>query len=147
MLKTLTIPCDEDGFVLLQCHICSNHFKLLGKQINEDNIINIWCPYCGLNGKKYVSKEIIDIAIKIFENELNEIIYNNFKKFEKETKNNLIQFKCNTKPVLKDVSPIKKRIDKLELQNYKCCGSVAKIHPISKMCGSYCPICGVIDYE
>ena len=36
---------------------------------------------------------------------------------------------------------------KLELQNYTCCGSVAKIHPISKRCGSYCPICGVIDYE
>lgn len=147
MLKNLTIPCDEEGFVLLQCHICGNHFKLLGKQINKDNIINIWCPYCGLNRKKYVPKEVIDIAVKIFENELNEIIYNNFKKIEKETKNSLIQFKCNTKPVLKEVSPIKKRIDKLELKNYKCCGSVAKIHPISKMCGSYCPICGVIDYE
>lgn len=147
MFKNITIPCDKEGFALLQCHICGNHFKLLGNQINENNIINIWCPYCGLNGKKYVPKEVIDIAIKIFENEFNEIIYNNFKKIKKETKNNLIKFKCNTKPILKEVSPIKKRIDKLELQNYKCCGSVAKIHPISKMCGSYCPVCGVIDYE
>ena len=66
---------------------------------------------------------------------------------EKETKNSLIQFKCNKKPALKDIPPIKVRIDKLELQNYKCCNSMAKIQPISKMCGSYCPICGGINYE
>lgn len=147
MTTSISIPSDEDGFVLLQCHLCGEYFKLLARDFNEEGIINIWCPYCGLNGKQYSSKEAIEIGIKIAENEINEIIYNTFKKIEKETKGSLIQFKCNKKPVLKDIPSIKVRIDKLELQNYKCCGSVAKIQPISKMCGSYCPICGGINYE
>ena len=105
---------------------------MLASEVNDDSTINIWCPYCGLNRKQYAPNEVIDTSIKVAENELNEIIYNTFKKLEKETKNSLIQFKCNKK---------------LELQNYKCCNSMAKIQPISKMCGSYCPICGGINYE
>lgn len=147
MSKDITIPTDEDGFVLLQCHICGEYFKLLASEVNDDSTINIWCPYCGLNRKQYAPNEVIDTSIKVAENELNEIIYNTFKKLEKETKNSLIQFKCNKKLELKDVPPIKVRIDNLELQNYKCCNSMAKIQPISKMCGSYCPICGGINYE
>lgn len=147
MSKNITIPTDEDGFVLLQCHICGEYFKLLASDVNDDSTINIWCPYCGLNGKQYAPKEVINTAIKIAENELNEFIYNALKKMEKETKSSLIQFKCNKKTNFKNIPPIKVRIDKLELKNYKCCNSVTKIQPISKMCGSYCPICGGINYE
>lgn len=97
MSKNITIPTDEDGFVLLQCHICGEYFKLLASEVNDDSTINIWCPYCGLNRKQYAPNEVIDTSIKVAENELNEIIYNTFKKLEKETKNSLIQFKCNKK--------------------------------------------------
>ena len=147
MFKNITIPTDEDGFVLLQCHICGEYFKLLASEINDDSTINIWCPYCGLNGKQYAPKEVLENAIKIAENEFNEIVHNAFKKMEKETKNSPLKFKSTGKPNLKDIPPIKVKIDKLELQNYKCCNSMAKIQPISKMCGRYCPICGGINYE
>ena len=98
----ISIPCDEDGFVELQCHLCGEHFKLLAKDINDESNIDIWCPYCGLNGKK--PKEEI-------------------------------------------ISPIKSKIDNLEIKHYKCCGVVAKINPLSIETGSYCPLCGGIDYE
>lgn len=147
MSKYISIPSDTEGFILLQCHLCGEYFKLLASDINDDNIINIWCPYCGLNGRQYAPKEAIDAAIQIAHNEINEMIYNTFKKIERKTKGGSIQFKCNKKPVLNEVAPIKVRTDKLELQNYKCCEAVAKIQPLSKMCGSYCPTCGGINYE
>ena len=73
MSKNITIPTDEDGFVLLQCHICGEYFKLLASEVNDDSTINIWCPYCGLNRKQYAPNEVIDTSIKVAENELNEI--------------------------------------------------------------------------
>jgi len=74
MSKNITIPTDEDGFVLLQCHICGEYFKLLASEVNDDSTINIWCPYCGLNRKQYAPNEVIDTSIKVAENELNEIL-------------------------------------------------------------------------
>lgn len=147
MATDITIPSDEEGFVLLQCHLCGEYFKLLASDVNDESIINVWCPYCGLNGKQYAPKEVIEIGLKIAENEINEMIYNAFKKMEKQTKNDLVQFKCNKKPNEQVIHPIKARINKLEIHQYKCCNSKAKIKPLSKMCGSYCPICGGIDYE
>ena len=34
-------------------------------------------------------------------------------------------------------------IEALEVEEYPCCKREAKIKPIYKMCGSYCPFCGV----
>lgn len=146
-MTDITIPSEEDGFVLLQCHLCGEYFKLLASDINDGGVINIWCPYCGLNGKQYSPKEGIVFGLKIVENKINEMIYDVFKRMEKQTKNDLIQFKCNKEPNEQVIYPIKNRINKLEIKQYKCCDSKVKIKPLSKMCGSYCPICGGIDYE
>lgn len=147
MSTGIAIPSDEDGFVLLQCHICGEYFKVLAKDVNDDGNINIWCPYCGLNGKQYAPKEAIDIGLKIAQNEINELLYKTFKDLEKRTKNGIVQFKSGKKPQEEIITPIKVRINNLELIQYRCCKSVAKLYPISKMCGSYCPLCGGINYE
>ena len=119
----INIPCDEEGFVELQCHLCGEHFKLLVQDINDESNIDIWCPYCGLNEK-------------------NNMIFDSLKKMEKSIKKN----KC-VKPKEEIISPIKSKIDNLEIKHYKCCGTVAKINPLSIETGSYCPLCGGIDYE
>ena len=147
MTTSISIPSDEDGFVLLQCHLCGEYFKMLASDVNDESVINIWCPYCGLNGKKYVPKEAIEIGLKIAENEINDMLYDFFKGMEKQTKNSLLKFKCTNKPNKNVIPSIKVRTDKLEIKRYGCCKSTVKITPLSKMCGSYCPICGGIDYE
>lgn len=144
----IEIPVDENGFVLLQCHLCGEYFKLTAKDIKDESNINIWCPYCGLNGKSYFSEEVLDIALKKAKNAMDEMIYNAFKDIEKKMKHNkFINFKAGKKPTQEVISPIKVKIDKLEQKKYKCCNKVAKIKPLSIECGSYCPICGGIDYE
>ena len=142
------IPIDEDGFVLLQCHLCGEYFKLQADDIKDESNINIWCPYCGLNGDNYVSEDVLDLALKKVQNTVDEMIYNTFKDFEKKCKNNkFINFKAGKKPIPEEISPIKVKVDRLELKKYNCCNTIAKIKPLSVESGSCCPICGGINYE
>ena len=144
----ISIPTDNEGFVLLQCSFCGEYFKLLGSDVNREDTLNIWCPYCGLNGRNFAPEEAEYNVIKVAKNEINELIYNMFKDIERENRNNKnITFKCGKSPEKEIVSPIKVRVDNLEIKQFKCCGTVAKIKPLSIGCGSYCPRCGGIDYE
>ena len=82
----ISIKSDSDGFILLQCSLCGEFFKLLASDLNDESTLNIWCPYCGLNGKKYYTDEVLDISMKIAKNEANNIIYNSLKELERKTK-------------------------------------------------------------
>ena len=116
----ISVKSDEDGFILLQCSLCGEFFKLLANDLNDEANINIWCPYCGLNGKKYFTEEVLDIGLKIAKNEVNDIIYQTFKDFERKTKNNkFISFKCGKKPQDEIITPIRPRIENLEIIKYE----------------------------
>lgn len=144
----ISIPTDKDGFVLLQCSLCGEFFKLPASDINNESTINIWCPYCGLNGKNYYTQEVIDIGMKMAKNEIQKMLYDSFKDLERKTKNNkFMTFKSGSKPKNEEIIPIKPGIENLEIKEYKCCHTKAKIKPINNMCGSYCPLCGGIEYE
>ena len=82
----ISVPCDEERYIDLQCHLCGEHFKLLAQDINDESNIDIWCPYCGLNGQIYTSKDVEDVALKMAINEMNKMIFNAFKDMEKNMK-------------------------------------------------------------
>lgn len=138
----ITIPIDEDGFVLLQCHFCEEYFKIKSSDMNSDDMYQIWCPYCGLISDSYVSEEVIDVALGKITNMAMQELYSTFKDMEKKTRNSFVSFKTGQKPNDIFITPIKNRIDKLEICNYKCCKNQAKIIPLSKYIGNYCPFCG-----
>ncbi len=43
-----SIHSDEDGFVSLQCPFCKEKFKLTTQDIENEHILSIFCPHCGL---------------------------------------------------------------------------------------------------
>lgn len=144
----ISIKSDKDGFILLQCGLCGEFFKLLASDLNDDSTLNVWCPYCGLNGKKYYTEEVLDISMKIAKNEANKLIYNSFKELERKTRNNkFMTFKCGKEPDKEVITPIKPRIENMEIMEYECCKSKAKIRPVSIVIGSYCPLCGGANFE
>ena len=148
MEKNITIYSDEDGFTLLQCHLCGEYFKLPTCTVNDEITVNIWCPYCGLNGKNYTTSEMLDVGMRIAENEMNEMIYKMFKDFERKIRgNNFMTFKADKKTESRVIIPIKERVNNLDIKELKCCHTRVKIKPVTKMCGYYCPICGGINYE
>lgn len=141
----ISIPTDQDGFVLLQCSLCGELFKLIPGELQSDDVIHIWCPFCGLVIKNGLTNDVIDLALKMGKNELMDKVFDEFKKMEKMFRSSDgISLKAGKKPSREVEYPIKTSIDALEIEHYNCCKRKAKINSLVKMFGSYCPYCGGI---
>lgn len=139
----INIPVDTDGFAILKCHLCGEHFKLNAVDFNAEENINIWCPYCGLLSNSYVPEDVIEIAQKIATNEMMKMIHESFKKLERSTRNNkYVKIKSEKKAKEIPIEPLQLKIDSLEIKKYECCKKQVKISPLHINIGSYCPFCG-----
>ncbi len=143
MKREISIPTDNDGFVLFKCPLCGEYFKLIPEDVSADDVINIWCPSCGLKSDNYLSDEVLELALIIGENILLDNINNEMKKIERQFKGGTSSFKAGHRLKKKTENPLIPYIDQLEIQKYSCCSKQAKIKPIMKFYGSYCPYCGV----
>lgn len=141
----ISVPTDEEGFVLLKCPLCGELFKLHPSDYQDDSVFEIYCPACGLVSDGYITDDIIELGMAMAENYANNLIINELKKFEKKTKG-CISFKVSKKSVKKSEQPIMLTIETLEKIIYPCCKKEVKLKPILKMSGSFCPYCGVMDY-
>lgn len=143
----ISIPCDDDGYVLLQCEHCGILFKLTPNDIEDDSILHIFCPSCGLVSENYLTEEVLKIALNMMENYAVDIIYDAFKQHERINRNKMIRYKTGKKPQRQSEDPIRSGIEAMEIVSIPCCKRTAKIKPLLKMTGCYCPFCGVKSYE
>lgn len=141
----LSIPSDNDGFCLMQCPLCAGFFKLTPTDIEAEDVIQIWCPNCGLKSDNYFTQDVIELALAMAENTVMDKIYKSFKKSERKMKTKNISFKTNRRPSRKHENPIIAGIELLDIYKYDCCHRKSKIKPIIKLIGSYCPFCGVYN--
>ena len=80
-------------------------------------------------------------------NEIMDMIHDEFKKLERQTKNGIVQFKAGKKPKHEYENPIRSGIEAMEIAHFPCCRRDAKVKPLLKITGCYCPFCGVKNYE
>lgn len=145
---TVSIPTDNEGYILLQCEHCGTFFKATLSDIEDDGVLHIFCPSCGLINENYVTEDVIELAMRMIKNKVNDIIYDAFKDLERHNKrNSIIKFKSGMRPGHETEEPIRSGIEALEIANFSCCRRTAKIKPLLKMTGAYCPFCGVKNYE
>jgi len=144
---TISIPADDEGYVLLKCEHCRTFFKCTPSDIQDDGVLHIFCPSCGLVSDSYITEDVLNLAIKMTKNAANDMIYDMFKDLERQTKRGGVQFKAGKRPKHETEDPIRSGIEALEISSFPCCARTAKIKPILKMTGAYCPFCGVKDYE
>ena len=145
---TISIPADDEGYVLLQCEHCGTFFKATPFDIEDDGVLHIFCPSCGLVSDSYVAEDVIELARRMVENKVNDMLYDAFKDLERHNKrNSIIKFKAGKRPKHEPEDPIRSGIEALEITMFPCCGRTAKIKPLLKMTGAYCPFCGVKNYE
>ena len=147
MHMTISIPADDDGYVLLQCEHCGNFFKVSPSDSKDDGVLDIFCPCCGLTSENYATKDVIELALAMMQNTAMDMIHDSFKKVEKQFRKGPITFKAGSPPKHEAVNPIRSGIDSLELTSFSCCNRTAKVKPLLKMTGCYCPFCGVKNYE
>lgn len=141
ILMSISIPTDDEGFVLLRCPKCGEFFKLPPSDIESDEVLEIHCPQCGLVSESYFTEDVIKLAeAKVLNNYL-EGFYDSMKKLDRETRNSMFKVKVN-KPEKKEENLIKSTINEMEIVDFECCNRQAKVRYILDYCGCYCPYCG-----
>lgn len=83
---SISIPTDEEGYVLLKCSLCGELFKLKPGDFKDDSIFEVYCPACGLVSDSYVTDDVIELGMAMAENYMNDLITKEFKKLERQTK-------------------------------------------------------------
>ena len=145
---TISIPDDDDGYILLQCEHCGTFFKATPSDIEDDGVLHLFCPSCGLTSENYVTEDVIELAMKMAKNKVNDMLYDMFKDLERHNRrNSIIKFKAGKRLKHEAEEPIRSSIEALEVTTFQCCRRTAKIKPLLKMTGAYCPFCGVKNYE
>lgn len=143
----ITIPADDDGYILLRSEHCGEFCKIMAGDCENDEILSIYCPGCGLISESYITEDVLELAQAMAENYAVDALYDAFKDMEKKTKNIFLQFKAGKKPRHKEENPIRSGIEALDITGFDCCRKSAKIKPMLKITGCYCPFCGVKEYE
>ena len=143
----ISIPTDNDGYVLLKCPNCGTYFKATPSDVQDDGVLELYCPSCGLSSDSYITDDVLELAIAMTKNAAMDLIYNEFKKMERQFKKGPITFKVGRPPKHEPEDPIRSGIEAMEIVTFPCCKRTAKIKPILRMTGCYCPFCGVKNYE
>lgn len=143
----ISIPTDDDGYILLRCEHCGNYFKITADDIEDDRILDIYCPCCGLISNNYFTEDVIDLAQKMVQNYVMDTINDVFRDLERKYKESPVRFQAGKKLKHEQENPVRTGIEALDITRFDCCGRSAKIKPLLKMTGCYCPFCGVKDYE
>lgn len=144
---TIPIPTDDDGYVLLQCNRCGDLFKATPSDIEDDGVLKLFCPSCGLVSETYVTDDVRELAVAMTKNAAMDMLYDEFKKMERQFNKGPVTFKAGKRPKHEPESPIRSGIEALEKTTFLCCNRTAKIKPLLRMTGCYCPFCGVKNYE
>ena len=147
MTMSISIPSDDQGYILLQCEYCGSFFKIPTECFEDDSILNISCPSCGLISDNYLTKEVLDLAQAKIHNYAMDLIHQTLKDMERKSKKSSIHIKASSRYDKDDEAPIKTKIDTLLIAKFKCCNKTAKVSPLIKYAGCYCAYCGVIDFE
>ncbi len=143
----ISIPTDDDGYVLLKCPNCGSYFKATPFDLKDDGVLQVFCPSCGLAGENYITEDVLALAMVMAKNKAMDMIHQGFKKMEHQFKKGPVTFKAGKPPKHEPENPIRSGIEALEIISFPCCKRSAKIKPILKMTGCYCPFCGVKNYE
>ncbi|OME94969.1 MULTISPECIES: hypothetical protein [Paenibacillus] len=136
---------DIDGFNSFRCSLCGDEFKLKTSEVQEDDVLEIFCPNCGIPSliSSYYTDDFIEHAQTFAMNEAIESINDMLRGLERKfRKNKHITFKTGRPIATTSPLPLYEQ-DNLEQVQFLCCDKNAKLTLISKVINPYCPYCGV----
>lgn len=144
---TIEIPCDDDGFVLLQCPQCGELFKLRPSDYEADDVLEICCPSCGIISDGYLTGEVVELAIAVTKHKAFEAIHDEMRRLERKTKGKTVSFHAGKRPKPDYEPDLQASIDSLEIATCRHCGRKSKISGLLSMSSFVCPLCGVSNFN
>ena len=143
MKYDITIPGDEDGFIQMKCPPCGDKFMISIDDYENEDLIELWCPQCGLIHESYIDDDIEELANRIIENSVKDLLNGFSKDLEKTFKNNEFMKVKEGKKLKKEAElPIGRKFSDLTVKYFKCCNKDAKVSLQQEFSGCYCPFCG-----
>lgn len=136
---------DSDDFMTFQCPYCNNTFKLDAGECQEDDVIELFCPYCGLvdEPNSFLNDEIIQLAMDKAENYMIDLINDFSKDIERIFKGN----SCVKVKTDKICNKAEKEVFEVDTEDVEvklgCCERHVKVKLSAKESGIICPYCGV----
>jgi uncharacterized Zn-finger protein len=141
---SISIPSDDDGFISRQCPHCGYQFKMTIMDIENEEILELFCPYCGLPSdvSETHPDEVIEQAYIMATNYAYSKIDDIFKGLENKSSNKLFEFKRGASLPQEDQKVLFEK-EEMELFDLKCCDKKIKANDSIAVSGIYCPFCGV----
>jgi DNA-directed RNA polymerase subunit RPC12/RpoP len=136
---------DIEGFSSFKCSFCGEDFKLNTNEVQEDDVIELFCPNCGIPSPipTYYTADVIEHAETLVMNEAIEMLNDLFKSFERNTRRNKNMTFKRGKPLPTKIPRALFENDDLEQIEFLCCNRKAKLSLLSKTIKPFCPYCGV----
>lgn len=140
-----SIPADSDGCVNFQCPYCDNTFKLDASECQEDDVMELFCPFCGLADEPsaFLNGEIVQLAMDKAENLLIDMLNGFGKDFEKSFRGNALVKVKTTKIENKGEKEVFEVDSEEVIVELPCCNRHLKVKYSAKESGVICPYCGV----
>jgi uncharacterized Zn-finger protein len=139
----INIPTDSEGFYSLQCPHCKERFKASAGDIQAEDILELFCPSCGLIGgsSDFIPSEVIEHAKTLALNYMQQEIFKSFKKTSWKVKDSGLTI--DVKRPREEQPELLKEAEDLELIELLCCDKTIKVNIDQKVSNVYCPFCGV----
>lgn len=139
------IPADSDGYVSFQCPYCGNTFKLHTGECQEDDVIELFCPLCGLVDKPnaFLNDDIVQLAMDKAENLVIDMLNDFGKDLEKLFGGNSIVKAKSSKMDKKGEKEVYEVDSEEVILELPCCNRHLKVKYSAKESGVICPYCGV----
>ncbi|MGE7023346.1 hypothetical protein [Solibacillus cecembensis] len=141
---SISIPTDSDGYFNSCCPYCKNHFKILGSEFKETEVVDIYCPVCGLIAEfnSFYTDKVINKVHSIAKDYAEDLIYQMFKDLERKNRGNkFVKIKAGKRPTT-DESELYEPDNHLVVVKKICCDSHFKVTELDKWLIPYCIYCG-----
>ena len=112
---SVSIPTDLEGYITIQCSLCSELFKVKHTDFEDESQIQIWCPNCGLIPDSMITEEIRDLLLKTANNYMSDLLNDFNTELSKTFKKGGIEYKAGKKIKKASTDPLVSRIDILAI--------------------------------
>lgn len=133
----IEVPCDDDGFICLQCPQCGEMFKLKPSDYSADDVMEVCCPSCGIVSENYMTDDVMELAMTILKNHVLSTLHKEMKTLERKTRG----FKAGKPPKPDNEPVLQVPVNDLVVDTCKYCGRQSKISPLLSMSVFVCPFC------
>lgn len=140
---TIEIATDSDGFIPMECPLCEERFGLRIEDIEDDEVLEIRCPHCGIASESFVTPEIVELAETKLANLALGLIHDEIEKLERTTRGKTVEIKAGKRPHEEAESILTAEVNSLLEVQCDSCGREAKISPTLAFSIFVCPCCGV----